>query len=243
VDNGVDREPALRYFVMGKGIWKQADAWPPPHAGHRTLYLSSRGHANGPEGDGVLTDVPPADSAADSYDYDPQDPVPTLWTRALFAGASDRRKLAHRRDILVYRTKPLEEPLEVVGDAEVVLFAATTAPDTDFFARLIDETPDGPATEVAYGMVRARHRNAWNREDLLTPGQVVEYRIRLTSTAICFQPGHRIRLDITSSDFPNFDRNHNTGRNDLLDAELAVARQTLFHDAAQPSHITLPLAT
>ena len=240
VENGVDREPPVRYFVMGSCVWKHAETWPPPGNAHSTFYLGGGGHANGPSGDGTLRESASSDSAPDRYSYDPRDPVPTLWTRALFAGASDRRQLDYRRDNLVYRTPPLERDIEIAGEAEVVLYAATSAPDTDFFARLIDEIPDGPATEVAYGMVRARHRESLEHEDFAVPGQTVVYRIRLTSTAVRFLRGHRIRLDITSSDFPNFDRNNNTGKNDLVDSELLVAEQTVYHDAANPSCLVLP---
>lgn len=132
---------------------------------------------------------------------------------------------------------PLEENLEVVGYPEVVLHAASSAPDTDFFARLVDDDPEGRAPEVCYGMVRARHRNSLDREELLTPGAVTEYRIRLGATACCFRTGHRLRLETTSSDFPNHDRNHNTGKNDLADTELRVAQQQVFHTVARPSRL------
>ena len=134
-------------------------------------------------------------------------------------------------------TPPLEENLEVVGYPEVVLHAASSAPDTDFFARLVDDDPEGRAPEVCYGMVRARHRNSLDREELLTPGAVTEYRIRLGATACCFRTGHRLRLETTSSDFPNHDRNHNTGKNDLADTELRVAQQQVFHTVARPSRL------
>ncbi len=233
IDSGIDREPAVRYFVMGAGEWRNADTWPPEEPDETTLYL--RGEAG-------LSSEAPGDEPPDEYDYDPNDPVPTLWNRALFAGASDRRQLDHRQDIINYRTDPLTEALEIAGCPEVVLHAASSAPDTDFFVRLVDEDPDGPALDVSYGMVRARHRNGYDVEELLTPGEACEFRIRMTPTAIRFAEGHRIRLEITSSNFPDFDRNHNTGANDLMDAELRVARQTLIHTSTQPSRIVLPIA-
>ena len=125
--------------------------------------------------------------------------------------------------------------MEIAGYPEVVLFVSSSAPDTDFFARLVDEhPPGGPAPEMCYGMVRARHRNSLDVEELLTPGDVVELRIRMGPTACRFEPGHRIRLEITSSDFPNHDRNHNTGKNDLADPELVVATNAVHHSAAIP---------
>ena len=239
--NGVDQDPAVRYFVMGSNEWQSAASWPPSGLDEYVYHLAGAGNANSVNGSGLLKDTPASEATTDSYCYDPQDPAPTLWTTKLSFGASDRRRLEHRRDILVYRTPLLEEAVEIVGEPEVVLYAATSAADTDWFARLIDDEPGGRAMEVAYGMVRARYRNSLDREELITPGKVVEYHLRLTPTACRFLKGHRIRLDITSSDFPNFDRNHNTGRNDLLDAELLPANQTVHHSADYPSRIVLPV--
>jgi len=237
LDNGVDREPPVRYFVMGSAQWKSASTWPPEGMSEATYYLSSDGKAKPVEESGLLTLDEPGEEAPDQYTYDPKDPCPTLWTTALFTLPSDRRKLEYRSDILYYRTPPLEEEVEVVGYPEVVLYASSSAPDTDFFARLVDEDPEGIALEVCYGMVRARHRNSLDREDFLTPGEVTEFRIKLGATACRFQKGHRIRLEITSSDFPNHDRNHNTGRNDLEDTELMAAQEKVFHSAEHPSRL------
>ena len=237
VDNGMDREPALRYFVMGSCKWKTTDTWPPEGKAEGAYYLSSDGHANPVDKSGLLTTAAPDDEPCDTYTYDPNDPVSTLWTTALFTVPSDRRQLEYRQDILYYRTPPLEEEVEIVGYPEVVLHASSSATDTDFFARLVDEDPEGQAIEICYGMVRARHRNSFDREDLLTPGEATEFRIKLGPTACRFLKGHRIRLEITSSDFPNHDRNHNTGRNDLEDTELVTAEQEVFHSKAYPSRL------
>jgi len=237
IDNGIDREPPVRYFVMGSGKWKTADTWPPEGKEQAVYHLHSNGDANRVEASGGLSAQAPGEEPCDVYVYDPKDPCPTLWTRALFTLPSDRRQLEYRQDILYYRTPPLEEEVEIVGYPEVVLYASSSAPDTDFFARLVDEHPDGPALEVCYGMVRARHRNSLDREELLTPGEVTEFRIKLGATACRFLKGHRIRLEITSSDFPNHDRNHNTGRNDLADTELVSAEQKIFHSAQYPSRL------
>ena len=239
LDNGVDREPAVRYFVMGSAKWKTADTWPPKGKREAVYYLSSNGEANRVADSGLLRHETSGEEPCDVYTYDPNDPVPTLWTRALYTVPSDRRPLEYRQDILYYRTPPLQEDVEVVGYPEVVLYASSSAPDTDFFARLVDEDPDGPALEVCYGMVRARHRNLLDREELLPPGEVTEFGIKLGPTACRFLRGHRIRLEITSSDFPNYDRNHNTGRNDLADTELVVAHQKIFHSAQYPSRLVL----
>jgi len=239
LDNGVDREPSVRYFVMGSEKWKRATTWPPDGMREAFYYLASEGCAAQVEGDGRLTMEAPEEPPCDVYTYDPNDPVPTLWTRALFTVPSDRRQLEYRQDILYYRTSPLEEDVEVVGYPEVVLYASSSAPDTDFFARLVDEAPDGPALEVCYGMVRARHRHSLDREEFLTPGEVTEFRIILGATACRFLKGHRIRLEITSSDFPNHDRNHNTGRNDLADTKCVTAQQKIFHSVEHPSRLVL----
>jgi len=147
--------------------------------------------------------------------------------------------LNYRQDILRYRTAPLEESIEVVGYPEVVLYASSSAPDTDFFVRLVDEYQDGTALEVCYGVVRARYRNSLDWEELLTPGEITRFKIRLGPTACCFLKAHRIRLEIASSDFPNFDRNHNTGKNDLFDTELVIAHQKVYHSTDYPSQLIL----
>jgi putative CocE/NonD family hydrolase len=240
IDDGVTREPAVRYFVMGSGEWKSADAWPPPGLDRLELFLASQGDAGRVDGSGALL-LAPQDGLPDTYTHDPFDPVPTLWDPALFYGVADRRRLDHRRDILRYRTAPLEQDVEVVGRPEVVLHAACSGPDTDVFVRLVDDAPDGPAMEVCYGMVRARHRHGLDTEALLTPGTVIEFRIRMGITACRFRQGHRIRLEVCASDFPNHDRNHGTGRNDLFDAEMASTEQTIFHDPQRPSMLVLPV--
>lgn len=231
LDNGVDRWPPCRYFVMGSGQWRDSATWPPPAAHEETLYLEK----------GALQSDPPALERLEEYTYDPRDPVPTLWEAGLFTAASDRRKLDHRADILRYVSDPLPEDLQIAGHPEVVLYAASSAPDTDFFARLVDDDPDGIALEVCYGFVRARYRHGLDREELLTPGEVAEYHITLGPTAVSFRAGHRIRLEITSSDFPNHDRNHNTGGDDLAETELLPARQTVHHSVTHPSRLVLPV--
>jgi len=240
IGNGVDEEPPMRYFVVGSGQWKSTGEWPPPGAEELVFFLAGAGDAHRPDGSGSLNPEPGSDAPTDACRYDPRDPVPTLWSRQMFAGPTDRSRLDYRRDILRYRTPPLPEDVEIAGRPEGVLYAATSARDTDFFVWMSDENPDGRAPHVASGVVRARHRRCIESEDLVTPGEVVEYRIRLSDIACRFRAGHRIRLDIASSDFPNFDRNHNTGRNDLFDTELRVAEQTVHHTREYPSRLILP---
>ena len=154
---------------------------------------------------------------------------------------ADQRPVAKRQDILVYQTEPLKMAMEVTGYPEVVFYAASSAPDTDFFARLIDVAPDGSNCDVAMGMVRARFRDGLKSSKLLKPGQVTEFRIKLRPTSNEFQAGHRIRLDITSSDFPNYDRNHNTAADQNADARLAVAEQVVHHGGKYQSKLILPV--
>lgn len=230
----------VRYFVMGANRWRGADTWPPAGIAPAEFHLATGGSANTPRGDGRLGATAAA-AGRDSYEYDPRNPVPTLWSAARFTLPADQRPLADRRDILVYQTEPLAAPLEIAGYPEVVLHVQCSTPDTDLFARLIDVAPDGRATDVAMGMVRARHRHGLDRADFLAPDAVTELRVRLRPTAVLFRPGHRIRLDVTSSDFPNYDRNHNTAADPNSDSRLQRARITLHSGGARPSRLILPV--
>ena len=153
----------------------------------------------------------------------------------------DLRALDGRPDVLVFTTEPLHAPIEVTGPITMKLWAASSAPDTDFVVRVADVWPDGFANELSYGIVRARYRESFEHPTLIEPDRAYEYTIQLNPTANLFKPGHRIRVDVTSSDFPNFDRNHNTGGDDYSESTLQTARQTIFHDVAKPSRIILPV--
>lgn len=241
--NGVDREAPVRIFVMGDNRWRDEPAWPLKRARPKALFLSSDGKANTPAGDGKLVDQRPPHDGTDVYTYDPRDPVPTLFGPGNFTCATDQRPLAGRADILVYQTEPLTQRIEVTGFPEVELHAASSAPDTDWVVRLIDVAPDGLARDVCMGLVRARYRAGLDKPRLIPPGKVVKYTVRLSPTANAFLPGHRIRLDVTSSDFPNYDRNHNTAADQNADATLVAARQTIHHGKLHPSRIVLPWVT
>ena len=181
----------------------------------------------------------PAAEGSDEFCYDPGDPVPTLFLPGNFTSATDQRRLADRADILVYQTERLTERVEVTGRPEVELYAISSAPDTDWVARLIDVAPDGLARDVCMGVVRARYRNGVEKPKLIKPGELVKHTIRLGPTSNGFLPGHRIRLDVTSSDFPNYDRNHNTAADQNADPRLEVAWQTVHHGKRAPSKIIL----
>ena len=238
--NGIEQTAPWRIFVMGDNRWRDEPHWPLERARDRVLYLTSDGDANTPAGNGRLTSESPDRAGQDQYVYDPTDPVPSLHGPALFVIPTDQRPLAHREDILVYQSDPLRERIEVTGRPVVELYASSSAPDTDFFVRLVDVAPDGMARDVALGMVRARFRRGLDQPELIEPGAKVRYTIQMHPTSNAFLPGHRIRLDSTSSDFPNYDRNHNTAADQNADATLVPATQTIYHGSKHPTRIILP---
>ncbi len=238
--NGVDHDAPVRLFVMGDNQWRDEASWPPKRARSKTLFLTSNGRANTPAGNGQLAWQHAAADGTDHYSYNPRDPVPTLFAPGNFTCAADQRSLSNRADILVYQTEPLSERIEVTGVPQIELYAASSAPDTDWVARLIDVAPDGLARDVCMGLARARYRDGLHKPRLIPPGRVLKYVIRLSPTSNAFLPGHRIRLDVTSSDFPNYDRNHNTAADQNADAELVVAHQTIHHGRAYASKLILP---
>jgi len=236
--NGMMRSAPVRYFVMGENKWRTAKAWPVPEAKAKTFYLTSRGAATTPSGNGRLSAKSPA-SGSDGYDYDPRDPVMSLFYPTGQDAPYDQGQLSLRQDILVYQTPPLRKGIRVVGRPEVNLYASSSAKDTDFIVKLLDVHPDGFVHQISYGIIRARFRESMTEHKLLTPGKVYRYTIQLLPTAILFQPGHRIRLDVMSSDFPNFDRNHNTGGDDYSESTFEVATQKVFHGGKRASRVDL----
>jgi hypothetical protein len=249
VDTGLEAEPAVRVFVMGANRWRTADDWPIPGTRAVPHYFHGDGHANSLWGDGRLDRTPPTEEPPDRFVYDPDDPVPTLGGSTccgeditpVSMGPRDQRPAEWRPDVLCYTTPPLETGVEVTGPIRVVLWAASSAPDTDFTAKLVDVFPSGYAMNVAQGILRARYRDSFERPSPLEPGRVTRFEIDCWSSSNLFRPGHRIRVEISSSNFPQFDRNPNTGHPFGLDAERQRATQTVFHDARYPSHIVLPI--
>ena len=241
LDTGIMDEAPVRRFVMGENRWHAEESWPPAGVTFTEFYLQSDGHANTPLGDGRLGSRQVDGEATDSYTYDPRDPVMSLCAQDMQDAPCDQRPLDGRQDVLVYITEPLKHAVEVTGSIVVTLWAASSAPDTDFTAKLVDVHPDGFAVGLCYGIVRAQYRESYTEPSLITPGQAVEYRISMRATSNLFKPGHRIRLDISSSNFPFFDRNHNSGKPFHADSELVVARQTVYHTEAMPSRVTLPI--
>jgi putative CocE/NonD family hydrolase len=244
VDTGIDSEPPIKIWVMGRNVWRFENEWPLSRAQPTPLYLESGGRANSAEGDGRLITSRPASAATDTFDYDPSNPLPTVGGQSLFlanAGPRDRQEVERRSDLLVYTGDALDEDLEATGPVEVVLYAATSAPDTDFTATLIDVYPDGRAVAVCEGLVRARYRESLEEPRLVMPGEVYEYRISLWETSQVFARGHCIRLEIGSSNFPRYDRNLNTGGPIGFDDEVRSARQVIHHGPDYPSHLLLPV--
>jgi putative CocE/NonD family hydrolase len=190
---------------------------------------------------GRLDRARPGAEPPDSYVYDPDDPVPTGAMSGYSRSPADPTSIEARPDVVVYTSAPLTEPLEVTGYVELVLMVSSSAPDTDFTGKLIDVAPDGTARTLTDGILRARYRNGFETPELLTPGEPAELRIDLLATSNVFLPGHRIRVEVSSSNFPRFDRNPNTGATFATDTEVRSARQTLYHDAERASYVLLPV--
>ena len=237
-------ETPIRIYVMGENRWRNEYEWPIARTRWTTRYLHSGGGANTLNGDGRLSRELPGDQRPDQYDYDPANPVPSIggrWLQPPKGGPRDRRTVQSRQDVLVYSSEALKDPLEVTGIPRVKLWISTTAVDTDFTATLVDVHPDGKAYILCDGVVRLRFRR--QRPGLVNPGEIQEAEIELFPTSILFGAGHRIRLEISSSNGYYFDPNPNTGKSLLADAtqEKVVARQTVYHGPQTPSQLILPV--
>jgi uncharacterized protein len=243
-ETGIQDWPAVRLFVMGENVWRNEHEWPLSRTRFTPWYLGSGGKANSLKGDGTLSPLMPEKSPRDKFIYDPINPVPTRGGNNLIGpptGPFDQRGVEERNDVLVYTSPPLETDLEATGPVKVVLFAASGARDTDFTAKLVDVHPDGKAYNLCDGIIRARTRDSMAPPALIEPGKIYRYEIDLWVTSNLFKAGHRIRVEISSSNFPRFDRNPNTGHDFGIDAELAKADQIIYHDREHPSHILLPV--
>jgi len=247
IPNGMMDEPPVRIFVMGTNEWRDEQEWPLARGQYTRYYLHSGGAANSRRGDGGLNPQAPGQESADAFLYDPRHPTPTrggglcCWSAAIPGGAFDQREIEDRFDVLVYTSPPLEHDLEVTGPLEVHLWAASSATDTDFTAKLVDVGPCGFARNIQDGIIRASYRAATDQPQPIKPSEVYHYVIALGATSNVFQAGHRIRLEISSSNFPRYNRNPNTGGPLGQETVLRPAMQTVFHDASRPSHIVLPI--
>ena len=239
--------PPVSIFVMGENVWRAEREFPLARTRHTKYFLRSGRGANGVGGDGRLdTAAPAGEERPDRFTYDPLNPVPTIGGRLccgaqLPPGPFDQRPNESRPDVLVFSTPPLERDVEVTGYVTAELYAATSAPDTDFTVMLVDVGPDGYARYLTDGIVRARYRETTERAEPVTPGRVYKYDVDLWVTSNLFRAGHRIRVYVSSSNFPRFDRNLNTGEPGAAATRAARAEQTLYHDASRPSSVTLPV--
>ncbi len=244
VDNGVDDLPPVRIYVMGASEWRDEDEWPLARTEYRALYLRSDGDARSLKGNGRLSFRPPGSEPSDRFVYDPADPVPTLGGCDVIldnAGPRDRAHLQQRPDILVFTSTPLDRDLEVTGPVTMTLYAASSAPDTDFTATLCDVYPDGRAIIICEGIRRARYRDSVTDPTLMTPGVPYRFTIDMWQTSQVFKAGHRLRVEVSSSNFPRFDRNPNMGGELWNETSMQTATQTVFHDRDRPSHVLLPV--
>jgi len=246
-NNGITDDAPVKIFVMGDDAWRDEQEWPLARAVETKFYLHSGGKANSKHGDGTLSTENPQSESSDVFLYNPADPAPTtggaLCCNPYFAanGAYDQNEVEERQDVLVYSTPPLEKDVEVTGPVTVTLWASTSATDTDFTAKLVDVCEDGCARNLTDGIIRARYRDSMSNPTLLEPGKAYRYEIDLWATSNVFKAGHQIRLEISSSNFPRFDRNTNTGNIIAEDTELRPALQTVFHDSQQASYINLSI--
>ncbi|MDZ7728225.1 MAG: CocE/NonD family hydrolase [Dehalococcoidia bacterium] len=241
-DTGVLDTAPVHVFVMGENRWRALEDWPPPEANPVRFYLHSNGNANSVAGDGTLSTVPPADEAADAYTYDPDDPVPTRGgaNLAIPLGVQDQRPVEERQDVLVFTSEPLEQPLEVIGPVTVELWASSSAPRTRTSRRSSSMyTRTGMPGNLLDGIIRARYRDSASDPSPIEPDRAYRYTIDLWNTANTFLPGHRIRLEISSSNFPRFDVNLNTGEPFGQGVTAQPARQTVYHRAGMASSVRL----
>ncbi|MGH9718695.1 MAG: CocE/NonD family hydrolase [Bryobacteraceae bacterium] len=239
--------PRLKIFVMGANRWREESGWPLAHARVTPYYLHAHSGAGSLSGDGTLSLRRPRREAPDRFVYDPRNPVPTsggavCCNPKIFPwGPLDQRTVEQRRDVLVYTSQPLSHDLEVTGPIRVVAWASTSAPDTDFTAKLVDVFPDGAARSLTDGILRLRYRDSLEKPALANPGEIYRLTINAGVTSNLFAQGHRIRLEISSSNFPRFDRNPNTGRAIADEIGFHAASQTVYHDRLHPSHFLLPV--
>jgi putative CocE/NonD family hydrolase len=247
-ENGVKSKlPRVQYFTMGSNKWQQSETWPPKEAISTPFYLNSNGKANSRNGDGVLTLSAPKTDLPDQFSYDPANPVNSFGGNvccignAIQGGSLDQQTMELREDILVYSTPPLTEDVEISGFIESVLFVSSDAKDTDFTLKLIDVYPDGKAYNLDETIQRVRYREGYDKEVFMEKDKVYEVKLSALSTSNFFPKGHQIRIEISSSNFPRFDRNLNTGGNNFDEKVGVIAKNKVHHNTKYPSRIILPM--
>ena len=247
-ENGfLEATPRVQYYTMGQNEWNASETWPPAGVETTTYYLSSDGEANSLFGDGRLVMEASASDAADTFTYDPFNPVLSYGGNvcctgnAIQAGSFDQRRMEARQDILVYTSDPLSEGIEVSGTIDVTLYVSSDARDTDFTVKLIDVHPDGRAYNLDETIQRARYRDGYDQQVFMAEGEVYELAVGPLSTSNYFDAGHRIRIEVSSSNFPRFTRNLNTGGNNYDETEGVVAHNAVHHSRQHPSRIHVPI--
>jgi len=247
IPNGVETEKPVKIFVMGKNVWRLEDEWPLARAKVTRYYLHSAGQANSLIGDGQLATTLPGNEPADHFVYNPAEPVPTVGgplccdATHLPPGPRDQRPVEARGDVLAYTTPEFKEDVEITGPVSVELYVSSSAVDTDFTAKLLDVWPDGFAQNLTEGIVRARYRNSAEKPESMNPGQTYKFTLDLWATSNVFLRGHRLRLEISSSNFPRFDRNLNTGEDLGHSTRFVKTTNTISHDAEHPSALVVPV--
>ena len=245
--NGVEKEKPVKIFVMGKNDWREEEDWPLARAKNTKYYLHSAGGANGIAGDGTLSTGAPAEEKPDQYVYDPSDAAPTiggpLCCGALPTGIGpeDQRPAEARGDVLVYTTPAFAKDTEVTGPVALELYASSSAVDTDFTGMLVDVWPNGFAQNLTSGILRMRYRNSQEKAELANPGETHHIMVDLWATSNVFLAGHKLRLEVSSSNFPRFDRNLNTGEEQARGTRMVKATNVIYHDKAHPSALILPI--
>ena len=247
-ENPASAIPKVQIYVMGKNQWRGENEWPLARTRFTKYYLHSGGHANGGSGPGGLSTEAPNKEPADQFTYDPGNPAPTIGGAICCTpdpknpdGPLDQREVEQRPDVLVYSTPVLERGVEITGPLEAVLYVSSSAKDTDFTAKLVDVHPDGSAYNVQEGILRARYRDGFGRKVWMRQGSVYELKVDLMATSLYVAAGHRIRLEISSSNFPRFDRNLNTGGNNYDETLWVKARNSVHHTHGKASYLMLPV--
>ena len=241
IDNGVTDMPKVQYYVMGRNEWRGSDVWPLAGTQYKKYYLHSGGSANSRFGDGALTNDVPKNEPSDTFIYDPGNPVPSVGGQRTLSGAREQSSVEVRNDVLVYTTPALEEGVEVTGPISLVLYVSSTVKDTDFTAKLVDVYPDGKAYNIQDGILRVRYRDGFTKKVLMEEGEVYKIQVEMSITSRYFERGHKIRLQVSSSNFPNYERNLNTGGNNYDETEWVIAENTIHHSGRYPSHVILPV--
>jgi putative CocE/NonD family hydrolase len=246
-DNAMVKSKPVHIFVMGKNEWRDEDDWPPPRARTTKFFLHSGGAANSADGNGSLNTTAAGSEPKDSFVYDPANPVPTVGgplccrSDLLKPGPFDQKEVEQRKDVLVYSTPVLERDLEVTGPVTAELWVSSSAKDTDFTAKLVDLWPNGFAQNLTEGILRLRYRDSQEKPELAQPGSVYKITVDLWATSNVFLAGHKLRLEISSSNFPRFDRNLNTGEEQAHAARMEKATNIISHDREHPSALLLPV--